>query len=430
MGQYTVDVREFGAKCDGWTDDTVAAQAALDSVAQVASPATSTGGIVYVPSGYMMVRGLDQKNHVYMRGAGMFSTTIKLIAGSTKDVVKLHTSSGPADPNAGYCGIFDLTIDGRKSSQGRTVRDGILSGSTRITSATANFSLADNGKWVRGTGIPYGVTMACVNSTTAILSVPATVGGTTPVSGVSLQIAPAMHGISIVTNPLNTKAVADPYFDLHHYLNNVHVYMATDNGVHMNGRSASVLDNVFVESCGGHGILSAYDTIISNCQAGSNTFDGFNSNAHSHIALTACKSFLNGGAGYHLTGGSSLAGMQITTCSAQNNRQQGFFVDGTYRVVGSALISDTNSQAGSGLFAGYEVKAARHCDISGVSVQSAQAGASFYTQSNGLRLWNGSDLNVIQLSHSSAGGASLVGSALTTDSVLLANRVIMNAKAL
>src|SRR5215831_13754251 len=62
---------------------------------------------------------------------------------------------------------------------GRQVTDGVLtSGSTTLTSATAAFTAADNGRPVSGTGIPAGATLTFVNATTATLSAAATASGT------------------------------------------------------------------------------------------------------------------------------------------------------------------------------------------------------------------------------------------------------------
>jgi len=60
------------------------------------------------------------------------------------------------------------------NSNTRSVNDGVTNATTTITSAKANFTLADNGLSVTGTDIPDGTTMTFVNATTATLSAAAT----------------------------------------------------------------------------------------------------------------------------------------------------------------------------------------------------------------------------------------------------------------
>ena len=120
-----VSVKDFGAVGDGITDDTAAIQAAIDSVY------TAGGGMVYMPEGTYAVSAtaspeswevyaagavvqplpsgsccLIIRNRVYLRGAGMNTTTILLPSNTSLDGIYLTNS-----PN-GY-GISDLTIDGQ-----------------------------------------------------------------------------------------------------------------------------------------------------------------------------------------------------------------------------------------------------------------------------------------------------------------------------
>uniref|UniRef100_UPI0032DF7C1B glycosyl hydrolase family 28-related protein n=1 Tax=Azotobacter salinestris TaxID=69964 RepID=UPI0032DF7C1B len=73
------NVKEYGAKGDGNTDDTDAIQAAIDAASKAG------GGTVYLPAGEYRVSGGDEasdgalmiKSNVYMAGAGMGQTVIK-----------------------------------------------------------------------------------------------------------------------------------------------------------------------------------------------------------------------------------------------------------------------------------------------------------------------------------------------------------------
>lgn len=72
----------------------------------------------------------------------------------------------------------------------RTVTDGVLNSTTSVDSNAANFTSADVGATVYGTGIPDGTTIASVtDENTIVLSAPATITGT----GKTLHIAPLAH---------------------------------------------------------------------------------------------------------------------------------------------------------------------------------------------------------------------------------------------
>lgn len=112
--RLSLDVTRFGAKFDGTTDDTAAIQAAIDQAF-----ASGFGGIVELPRGIAVVTGLVLKWGVYLRGRGMRQTTLKLANGANQHVIRSDVSSdvGVTDPNAQWCGILDLQIDGNKANQ-------------------------------------------------------------------------------------------------------------------------------------------------------------------------------------------------------------------------------------------------------------------------------------------------------------------------
>lgn len=78
-------VRQFGAKCDGVTNDQTAIAAAITA-------ATATGGIVDLPEGACLVTGLTVPGGVELRGKGKFITVIKSSANAT--ILNLVTGSG------------------------------------------------------------------------------------------------------------------------------------------------------------------------------------------------------------------------------------------------------------------------------------------------------------------------------------------------
>ncbi|MFC0665602.1 glycosyl hydrolase family 28-related protein [Azotobacter chroococcum] len=121
------NVKDFGAKGDGRTDDTDAIQAAIDAAYKAG------GGSVYLPAGEYRVSGGDKssdgalmiKNNVYMAGAGMGETVIRLVDGWGRNVTGMIRSAN-GEQTHDY-GISDLTLDGnRDNTSGRV--DGFYTG--------------------------------------------------------------------------------------------------------------------------------------------------------------------------------------------------------------------------------------------------------------------------------------------------------------
>jgi Pectate lyase superfamily protein len=111
--QTVVDVRGLGAVGDGRSDDTVALQRALDA-------AGTAGGIVFLPAGVYLTRGLQLRSKVHLRGAGGDATTLRLHPGAngaileSADFAKL---TGTDDTGGiSYFSVRDLTLDGNKGA--------------------------------------------------------------------------------------------------------------------------------------------------------------------------------------------------------------------------------------------------------------------------------------------------------------------------
>lgn len=95
---------------DGTTDDTAALVAAM-----AALPAA--GGLVVVPAGTLVHTGIVLQNGMWLRGAGMYATVLKLKDASNVDAVKNYVSPDGVIANALGCGMTDLTVDCNKTGQ-------------------------------------------------------------------------------------------------------------------------------------------------------------------------------------------------------------------------------------------------------------------------------------------------------------------------
>jgi hypothetical protein len=110
------NVKDYGAKGDGTTDDKASIQAAIDAAA------TNGGGVVYIPPGvYAISNQILVPSYVSVTGAGKYSTTLYPIVGfpSGRDII--HT--GPSDVlnysdvGGGYgISISRMKLDGTNTS--------------------------------------------------------------------------------------------------------------------------------------------------------------------------------------------------------------------------------------------------------------------------------------------------------------------------
>lgn len=109
-GTPVVDVRTFGAKGDGQTDDTAAIAAAI-------AAASVNGGTVFFAKGtYLTGPILIVEDHVSLVGEGMGVSTLLLKAprvGTHYNLIGIGTTGNPAH----HCSLKDITLDGNRDAQ-------------------------------------------------------------------------------------------------------------------------------------------------------------------------------------------------------------------------------------------------------------------------------------------------------------------------
>jgi hypothetical protein len=371
--QQWFDVRDFGACIDGSTNDTAAIQGALNAAG------ASSGGVVYIPAGVTLVTTLVLPNQTSLTGAGMWATTVRLLSNTNGPAIKNYVSPDGVQANGEFTSIRDLKIDGH-------------------------------------------------------------VAGTNGGSGNTSSNA---HGIYFTTNPLNGMATHDSKFDPHHLVENVYIINCAGWGFYQTGRGESRLINVYVESCVQGGFSPTYDTFLTSCSAGANGGPGF-SFTHGDITAVNCKSFLSGAISASITVGSGpsnqpgyyISGTAISCtmsgCIAQNNNGQGFLLNNLSGAIMSGCCADSNNYGLSNsntAFAGIELNNTSNCILDFTATQGYQSGVQIGNQYNALRLTNNSNNNDIRVV-TSAPPQYTLGPVYSSDSALLANRIVANGAAL
>lgn len=154
------DVRDYGAKGDGNTDDTQAIQKAIEAAA------AAGGGKVYVPSGTWVVSDSDGsgnalvlKSNVALTGDGAGETVLKLADGgaSSGTASLLGVASGSTVRDAA---VSDLTLDGNQANT-----SGELSGWSQAGAGSVTNLVIDGVTATDFSGSGFDLTEPAVNLT-------------------------------------------------------------------------------------------------------------------------------------------------------------------------------------------------------------------------------------------------------------------------
>jgi parallel beta-helix repeat protein len=120
------DIRDFGAVAGADIDSRPMIQAAIDAAHEAG------GGLVYIPPGVWGITAspdgygsIHLQDNVFLKGAGMGVSTLRLVDGSSDDITGLVRSEWGVETS--NWGIADFTIDGNKANTTGTV-DGFFTG--------------------------------------------------------------------------------------------------------------------------------------------------------------------------------------------------------------------------------------------------------------------------------------------------------------
>jgi hypothetical protein len=132
-----------------------------------------------------IVRSADFRPAIFLDGLlTVGSTFFSSDSGAFTAADNSRLIVGVGIPNGTYITYVNPTTITLSQAAVIQYADGVITGTTTLTSATAVFAPADNGRTVVGTGIPAGTTMTYVSPTEATLSQAAT----NAASGVVFQV--------------------------------------------------------------------------------------------------------------------------------------------------------------------------------------------------------------------------------------------------
>ena len=112
--QSFINVRKFGAKGDGVTDDTDAVRSAINHVLSL------NGGVLFFPTGVYITKKLTIYNEMFFVGEGRGNSIIKLKDGANENLIEGYQSGTLWDTNSTggltHYGLKDIELDGNNTN--------------------------------------------------------------------------------------------------------------------------------------------------------------------------------------------------------------------------------------------------------------------------------------------------------------------------
>jgi len=325
--QQVYDVRDYGATLNGSTNDTAAVQAAIDAAA------AAGGGVVFIAAGTASVTTLTLKSYVWLKGAGMWATSLYSYSGSNQPLLKNYVSPDGVAKNAEFFAVTDLRINGNKTSNPSQDAHGIYVTSNPIYSSATDDDSFD---------LHYLVENVMVFN---------------------------CSGTGVYTTGRSEARITN-------------VYVENCDGGGISPSFDTYLDSCSAGNCGKFGFSFTHGNVmVSHCKA-----FGTGVNAHTNspgfyfsgyglaVTLTSCIAQNNNGAGFYLK---DTNGVTLGSCVADSNN-----------------FGVGNSQDA---FAGIELNNASNNILDVVTQQGYQNGQQIGNQGSALRIINGSNNNDIRV---------------------------------
>jgi hypothetical protein len=344
--------------CDG-TDDHVEIQAAIDAFGTL-------GGVVRLaPGNYTIGASIELKSRTGLEGPNWRSARLVAKTNLNAPVVKTHrsTDAGATDPNAQWCSLRKVYIDGNKTNQAPPA----TTVSTQLNQGGLSLVVTD------GSAFPAGVqwlVLGRANSNLEIAYVTSRSGNTFTLGArgrigtgdythavgvtVSLYCPAVFHAV----DPLWSEPAADDDFDTHFVMDNCYITDSEDDGFAAEGRAVHYLLNGEIDKAGLRGMSPSADTWVVNWNIGLSSREGaVVQNAMRYINV-AC--FYSGndhptlGAGFRIRGAGPKS---LVACKAQDNKGNGFWFNGSSQTSLMGCLADSNgvqwNGTGTSPYAGY-----------------------------------------------------------------------------
>lgn len=295
-----VNVKDFGAKGDGVTDDTAAIQAAIDSVN------AAGGGRIYLPSGtYLVSSIITTYKYISIIGENSYATTIKQKdASNLNAIIQIANFATLKDSNSWLVGadnmphsfeFADFAIDGNKANQ--TSGDGV---------------------GIRVYGKRYFVKNVFIYNT---------------------------RGVGFYSEAGAAGGQSEPYDMPETIISGLYVYSSGSYGIHYRGPHDGYIESAFVSNAGNNGIqLEESANYLGSCDIGFVHVYGCSGNG---IAVNApiFASYIQP----ESNTGRGLTATKSVTCGifrAYQNNDTALYLDSNLSKISKVEINDNNGADG------------------------------------------------------------------------------------